>query len=627
MGNSTRKTWGALGGTLAASALMGTTFLGGGMVANAAPGDSGIFINHGPSAVQSGGPGDMDNLYDVGETILITVTLANAGSVDTKNATVSTTTPGMVFDHCYPGTDSNAVVPNGSISLPAGNMTFSRDNSTYCNFIFTPTPDQIAAQQVTSKFMVTTDNGITETSTLTFPLVSPDGDVRAWEQAELVGDEVKVSTTQPTVINVLDNDINSALNPIRTDRLFLAPWNGGMATITNTVIYPGVGTFDANDDGTITFTPDPAFTGSNAILYEFYDVAGNVLKRASLTVEADPTLTPTPTPTPTNTATPTPTPTPTPTNTATPTPSPTATPSTPVDATKNLDVSVTKDAKGVLTADGKALQEQLIAAAKAAGVDTTTMTLEVQQADGTWTKDFTQFFTGYGTVAVDKTTGVITVTPTGTPGDLPTAKYRITDEAGNRVSGTLTAVDTKDIITKSDAVDDKAATKFETPVTVDVLANDIAGTNLKFDTASLKLVDVDGKEVTELKVDAGTFAVVDGKIAFTPAADFSGAAGPVTYRVVDSEGNAVEAVLTVDVAAEVVVTPTPTPTTDPTPTPTPTTDPTTTPPTDEPKPEKKPDIVTGGDPTTDGGAGIAAAVAALAAGAVALRRRTSKDAQ
>lgn len=182
------------------------------------------------------------------------------------------------------------------------------------------------------------------------------------------------------------------------------------------------------------------------------------------------------------------------------------------------------------------------------------------------------------------------------------ATYAVTDSAGRTITAEVQVTVNDEVIApNSDAVDDKVDTAYNKPITIDVLANDVAGENLTFDVDSLTLVNADGEAVENLKVDGGTFAVVDGKVVFTPDEDFSGTVGPVTYRVTDSSGKDVEATVTVVVGE----------------------------PEDEQKPEapkdddeKKPDIVTGGDATRGNTGGALAAFAALFAGAgLALRRK------
>lgn len=210
-----------------------------------------------------------------------------------------------------------------------------------------------------------------------------------------------------------------------------------------------------------------------------------------------------------------------------------------------------------------------------------------------------------GTYAVED--GKIVFTPTeGFSGVAESATYQVADSEGRTITAEVTVTVADEVIApNSDAVDDKVKTAYETPITVDVLANDVAGEDLTFDVDSLTLLNADGEAVDTLAVDGGVFSVEDGKIVFTPADEFSGTAGPVTYRVTDSAGNDVEATVTVEVGeADDEPKPEPKP--------------------EEPKDddEEKPDIVTGGDPTLANGGGMLAGFAALfAAGGLALRRK------
>ncbi len=83
---------------------------------------------------------------------------------------------------------------------------------------------------------------------------------------------------------------------------------------------------------------------------------------------------------------------------------------------------------------------------------------------------------------------------------------------------------------------DRSTTGQNTPIDVDVLANDhpsaVAGTT--FETESLTVFDGSGKPVDVVEVDGGTVAVRDGELRFTPAAGFVGTIGPVRYGIQDS---------------------------------------------------------------------------------------------
>ncbi|MBX3093697.1 MAG: hypothetical protein KF680_04030 [Cryobacterium sp.] len=100
----------------------------------------------------------------------------------------------------------------------------------------------------------------------------------------------------------------------------------------------------------------------------------------------------------------------------------------------------------------------------------------------------------------------------------------------------------------STLANDTANTSYETAVTIDVLGNDGLGGEPALDSTTLTLLD-GTTPVTTLTVAGGTFTVVSGQIQFTPAASFSGAAGPVTYRVTNLDGVSGTATLTVTVDA------------------------------------------------------------------------------
>ncbi|MCH1882025.1 Ig-like domain-containing protein [Agrococcus sp. ARC_14] len=82
---------------------------------------------------------------------------------------------------------------------------------------------------------------------------------------------------------------------------------------------------------------------------------------------------------------------------------------------------------------------------------------------------------------------------------------------------------------------DEVDVEYFTDTTVDVLANDSAPEGTELDAASLALVDEAGALVSELTTAKGTWSVVDGQLAFSPA---EGAyfADEVTYSVATTEG-------------------------------------------------------------------------------------------
>ncbi|MEL6618389.1 MAG: tandem-95 repeat protein [Pseudomonadota bacterium] len=117
-----------------------------------------------------------------------------------------------------------------------------------------------------------------------------------------------------------------------------------------------------------------------------------------------------------------------------------------------------------------------------------------------------------------------------------TISYSITD--GNGGTDVAEAVVTVNNVNDGPvAVDDFADTDEDTPVTIDVLAND---------------TDVDGDDLTivsaTVPADQGTVEIVGNELLFTPAPDFNGPA-TITYTVSDGNGGTDEGVANVNVGA------------------------------------------------------------------------------
>ncbi|MHA7246763.1 Ig-like domain-containing protein [Arthrobacter tecti] len=151
-----------------------------------------------------------------------------------------------------------------------------------------------------------------------------------------------------------------------------------------------------------------------------------------------------------------------------------------------------------------------------------------------------------GAVAINAD-GTLTYTPDSNWTGTDTFTYTVTDTHG----GTSTATVTVEVgNARPVAVDDGAGTGADTPVTIDVLANDtdpnIPGTGQRLTVTS----------VTQPEAGAGTASLVPGgsAIMFTPAAGFSGTA-VFTYTVSDGAGgeNTAAVAVTVSDAAPVAV--------------------------------------------------------------------------
>jgi hypothetical protein len=130
--------------------------------------------------------------------------------------------------------------------------------------------------------------------------------------------------------------------------------------------------------------------------------------------------------------------------------------------------------------------------------------------------------------------GVLTYVPNPGFTGTETFTYTVTDEGKNTSTGTVTIrVLSKD--SQPVAKDDETSTPANTPVTIDVLANDYDP-----DGGPLTVQIVTGPGYGKVKVGA------DGQLVYTPHPGFIGR-DVVTYLVTDSSGQSSKATVTIDV--------------------------------------------------------------------------------
>jgi LruC domain-containing protein len=147
-----------------------------------------------------------------------------------------------------------------------------------------------------------------------------------------------------------------------------------------------------------------------------------------------------------------------------------------------------------------------------------------------------------GVCTVNPVTGQITFTPAPGFSGTSTFQYQVCDQ-NNLCSTALVTVNVGSA-TGPTAIDDNATTQFNTPVTLDVLANDIAGST---PIVSSSVTIVAG---TIPPASQGVFSVnnTTGQITFTPANGFSGTS-TVQYQVCDQNNLCDQAIVTVVVGA------------------------------------------------------------------------------
>ncbi|TPW73447.1 Ig-like domain-containing protein [Schumannella sp. 10F1B-5-1] len=148
-------------------------------------------------------------------------------------------------------------VPQGVFEVVAGEIAF--------------TPAAGFTGSVTTPYRVADGNGVTTASTLTVSVTPP----------KAVDDRASARDGQPVTVDVLGNDQPGASPFVRSSLRLIDPVSGAAV---QRVEVAGVGVYVANPDGTITFTPDPAFRGVASIGYQVADQAGT-LSQAVLTID------------------------------------------------------------------------------------------------------------------------------------------------------------------------------------------------------------------------------------------------------------------------------------------------------------------------------------------------------
>jgi CshA-type fibril repeat protein len=149
-----------------------------------------------------------------------------------------------------------------------------------------------------------------------------------------------------------------------------------------------------------------------------------------------------------------------------------------------------------------------------------------------------------GVYTIDEN-GHITFTPNeGFVGTADPVTYQVKDSLGQTVTATYTP--TVDPPAAPVVLPDTSSGPYQAPQTQDVLANDVVPDGVTWKPETLMLVGAaaDGsvtvtgdKTAPDGTVTTGTqgvYTVVAGKIVFTPEPDFVGTATPVTYQVTDS---------------------------------------------------------------------------------------------
>lgn len=258
----------------------------------------------------------------------------------------------------------------------------------------------------------------------------------------------------------------------------------------------GEGTYTANNDGTVTFTPVSGFYGATTpINYTVKDDKGALSNQATISLNVIPLNF--------------------------------------VPVAANFDIHVNEDSNSAPIG--------VIANATDADGNNTIVSSSIDLNPSTSAEDKTLEVSGKGTFTADDLSGTVTFSPVSNfNGAVPAISYTIKDTQGNlSVPASITI--TVDPVNDTPVANNDSQTIAEdaAPVTFSIIANDtdvdgnatIASGSIDLDvstTAKDKTVTVSGK---------GTLtANTDGTVTFIPQPDFYGSFGPVRYTVEDEKG-------------------------------------------------------------------------------------------
>lgn len=339
-------------------------------------------------------------------------------------------------------------------------------------------------------YQVTDLVGATASSTLTpivpaAPTLTPNSATDGWDINQTV--------------NVLANDSAAQSASLIVSSVKLcAPTDTRPNCTATSLQVAGQGTYTVNANGTITFDPLPTFSGSATAVY--YSVTDTNGRTSATTLNL----------------------------TVTPPPPPTSNPDTEVVVPGGTAIF-----SPILGLSG------LAQPANASAPDLVSVCL-IAPVTGTCSPTGVVTIAGQGTYTLDSASGVVTYVaePGALPGNKIAITYRVTDEAGQVTTNTLTPI----IPPPPAMAPDTSSGAWDVTQTYNVLANDSAATGYSLNPSSVKIC-ISGNTSpnctgTTIEVAGqGTYTVnSNGTITFDPLPTFSGTASPITYSVTDSLG-------------------------------------------------------------------------------------------
>ncbi|HEX3152354.1 MAG TPA: hypothetical protein VHR66_30050 [Gemmataceae bacterium] len=422
------------------------------------------------------GDNDESGTLTVGDDVVFIVTVTNAGP-DFANGVelVDKLTAGFTYVSDDSGGAYDPVTGKwlAGVVAPGASRTLSISANVNTAGPYTNTAQVTVSQQFDPDS--TPNNNVTSEDDQTTITLTPGA---AAQSPVAVNDSSLHNSAGPVTLNVTANDTDPNLD-IDPNTVDLDPSTAGQQT-TRTVA--GQGTWTADSDGNVTFTPVAGFTKDpTPITYTVNDATGRVSNQATITIDYVP-------------------------------------------------VATNDSSSGNTT--GTAVTVPVLANDTTGDIVVATTV----QIVGTPFPGAPLVVPGQGTWSVNTTTGAITFTPAaGFTGDPTPIQYTVQDDDGNTSNPATVTVDYVQL--PPVAVNDSSLNNAPGPVTLNVTGNDTDPNN-DIDPAT---VDLDpatpGRQTTRTVPGEGFWQVDDlGNVTFFPVVGFASNPTPINYTVQDKTG-------------------------------------------------------------------------------------------
>ena len=229
-----------------------------------------------PQSISETTDEDEDLIFNAGNSNEITIT-----DVDGDTQTVTITITNGVFT--LQNTGGLTISGNGTSSITVTGVTLAEINASLDGAIFSPTPDFFGQGTIT---VTTLDpKGGTDTDVITVDIISVNDPPTAVDDPGNVVDEDNPITV--SLVGGNDTDIDGTVDP--STIVLIDPNDSGNTGTTGTpLVIPGVGTYEVDENGNVTFTPIDNYNGPADVEYTILDNDGLISNIATIGITVTP---------------------------------------------------------------------------------------------------------------------------------------------------------------------------------------------------------------------------------------------------------------------------------------------------------------------------------------------------